>query len=387
MKAKVLWSSLTIISMMFMGCSDPISSNNDDNSGNSTSQKNLPHSSFDVKSYSSSFSTGYYKDTIALDSSIYFTNNSTLADYYQWDFGDGSTSTLTTPTHKYSKTGNYEITLIAINSDGYDTSYASIYVKELAHWEAVSKDTITVQKGYIHWWGSTSYSSYLDENELTKYTATATGSYVSASVLPNKNEYQNLADGNSYNYYIGSREQNISNYSFEGKISKYSGMLFQYDGTGTTDVVVTKYEWSGSESEYSGTSSIQIGNEEMNKDYSCRIDSVVVQSLDASGWDALGGNGDPFFSFYVNGSYLTSTSTKSNVSSSDFPLNYTVKSTITSPDGVSLKIKLIDEDVSDNDEKISETVNLDNYKGLDYITFDYTGYSLVSKIYLTWIEK
>lgn len=47
-----------------------------------------------------------------------FTNNSTGAASYTWSFGDGSTSTSTSPTHSYTSLGIYDIQLIAISSNG-----------------------------------------------------------------------------------------------------------------------------------------------------------------------------------------------------------------------------------------------------------------------------
>ena len=48
------------------------------------------------------------------DYTIEFTNSSTGADEYLWDFGDGTTSTEFEPTHTYSDTGTYTVTLIAV---------------------------------------------------------------------------------------------------------------------------------------------------------------------------------------------------------------------------------------------------------------------------------
>ncbi len=45
-----------------------------------------------------------------------FVNNSTGADSYLWDFGDGSTTTDAIPYHIYQDTGFYTVTLVAINS-------------------------------------------------------------------------------------------------------------------------------------------------------------------------------------------------------------------------------------------------------------------------------
>jgi gliding motility-associated-like protein len=42
-----------------------------------------------------------------------FTNTSLAGQTFQWDFGDGTTSTQTSPTHLYSAAGTYTITLVA----------------------------------------------------------------------------------------------------------------------------------------------------------------------------------------------------------------------------------------------------------------------------------
>lgn len=52
------------------------------------------------------------------DATVNFTNNSTDAVTYQWLFGDGNNSTLTSPTHTYTAQGVYTVTLIATSSFG-----------------------------------------------------------------------------------------------------------------------------------------------------------------------------------------------------------------------------------------------------------------------------
>ncbi len=53
---------------------------------------------------------------------IQFEDNSiSVPSSWQWDFGDGSTSTLENPVHAYSEDGNYYVTLIASNVYGSDT--------------------------------------------------------------------------------------------------------------------------------------------------------------------------------------------------------------------------------------------------------------------------
>src|SRR5690554_6395952 len=59
-------------------------------------------------------------------------NNSDAATSYLWNFGDGNTSTATTPSNVYTSEGNYTITLRAINSCGYtESSYGPIIVEDV----------------------------------------------------------------------------------------------------------------------------------------------------------------------------------------------------------------------------------------------------------------
>ncbi|MCK4344675.1 MAG: PKD domain-containing protein, partial [Bacteroidales bacterium] len=46
---------------------------------------------------------------------VYFTNNSLDARYFEWDFGDGTSSTDVNPIHVYTASGTYTVTLSAIS--------------------------------------------------------------------------------------------------------------------------------------------------------------------------------------------------------------------------------------------------------------------------------
>jgi hypothetical protein len=61
-----------------------------------------------------SFSTG---DGFAPDT-IQFTNQSSVADSYQWDFSDGSSSSETNPAHIFQTPGTYNVKLSATNAGG-----------------------------------------------------------------------------------------------------------------------------------------------------------------------------------------------------------------------------------------------------------------------------
>ena len=74
---------------------------------------------------------GFYASEVEVDIQeyVYFTNNSRDAKYYEWDFGDGTSSTAPNPAHKYSQSGLYTVTLTAISKDNIiDRAYQDIEV-------------------------------------------------------------------------------------------------------------------------------------------------------------------------------------------------------------------------------------------------------------------
>ncbi len=75
--------------------------------------------------------------------SISFTNSSSNAATYTWDFGDGTSSTATNPTHTYFDPGTYNIKLIATSTYGCQkieikNSYITIYAQPQSQFTAVT---------------------------------------------------------------------------------------------------------------------------------------------------------------------------------------------------------------------------------------------------------
>ncbi|MEM6342586.1 MAG: PKD domain-containing protein [Bacteroidota bacterium] len=74
---------------------------------------------------------------------VSFINNSSGADSYTWNFGDGNTSTQTNPTHTYSTPGTYSVSLTANNSAGcsdthIETNYITVNVSPAASFTATN---------------------------------------------------------------------------------------------------------------------------------------------------------------------------------------------------------------------------------------------------------
>lgn len=66
--------------------------------------------------------TTYFCDTIRAD----FDNNTSYADTWFWDFGDGETDTLSEPVHIYDNAGTYYVSLITSYKYCTDTAYKTV---------------------------------------------------------------------------------------------------------------------------------------------------------------------------------------------------------------------------------------------------------------------
>ena len=60
---------------------------------------------------------------------VSFTDNSTNATSWYWNFGDGSNSTEENPTHNYSTAGNYTVILAVNNTNGWSAKTQEITVQ------------------------------------------------------------------------------------------------------------------------------------------------------------------------------------------------------------------------------------------------------------------
>ncbi|MEO8148824.1 MAG: PKD domain-containing protein [Bacteroidia bacterium] len=121
-------------------------------------------------------------DSIALS----FNNNSANALSYSWDFGDGSTSSISTPYHIYSSPGVYTVTLVAANNCDTDTFIQNVTVDSLQFPKADFQFQVTPCTGKTTFTNnSTNASAYLwnfgdgtsSTDSIPVHTYTTTGAY------------------------------------------------------------------------------------------------------------------------------------------------------------------------------------------------------------------
>lgn len=126
---------------------------------------------------------------IAVNSVVYFTDNSiNTPTVWNWDFGDGNTSTLQNPDHSYAIEGNFNVSLIAGNADGTDILIKENYIEVVSTPAAsFTSDKVIVGKGGLinfidnsqnsptSWeWDFGDGNSSTEQNPSNTYTAIGT---------------------------------------------------------------------------------------------------------------------------------------------------------------------------------------------------------------------
>ena len=84
-------------------------------------------------------------ETVEIGDTVYFTNSSSNASYYQWSFGDGNAAVTEDASHAYDESGTYTVTLVAIGNDKSSTVTQTIAVTgEVTIHDGVGIDELTL---------------------------------------------------------------------------------------------------------------------------------------------------------------------------------------------------------------------------------------------------
>jgi PKD repeat protein/photosystem II stability/assembly factor-like uncharacterized protein len=127
-------------------------------------------------------------DQCLTGNSFDFTNNSTNANNYFWDFGNGQTSTVSNPKLTYSKTVNYQVKLVAETVKGCkDSMVRNVYIREMPVVDFIIQDSAQclLNNNFIFTNNSTGLNmqvwSFGDQSFSTNYSSmhqyTPAGSY------------------------------------------------------------------------------------------------------------------------------------------------------------------------------------------------------------------
>jgi len=95
-----------------------------------------------------------------VNETIIFSNSSKDADNYEWEFGDGQTSTTENPTHSYSSAGTFSVKLTAFSKNGKKEDDATGIITIID-----TKLEITVIE-YVY-----PYDNYIEDIDVVVYTS------------------------------------------------------------------------------------------------------------------------------------------------------------------------------------------------------------------------
>jgi PKD repeat protein len=237
--------------------------------------------------------------SVSIDgATVTFTNESKGAATFEWDFGDGATSTDENPTHTYAGKGKYVPTLYATATDGTKaeastvihiskTSAIKLDDNTLSDWDTVTHNVVLAGANsgnfikakydydanyiYLYFEQNTTkaagniYDVYIDaDNDIT--TGLLSGDIPGGA-------YEILLEGTVFDnwldpyYFIGTDQQNFGNYQPQS-ISEFFKL-----GDVEQDGSVQKFEWAISRSKIKGLtgSGLRIGVQAAANDWSAEI--------------------------------------------------------------------------------------------------------------------
>jgi len=158
------------------------------------------------------------KTNVVTGEAITFTNTSNNASSYKWNFGDGTSSDVASPTHAYENAGTYTVTMTAYSKNGKksDNATATIIVTK-ANEIKYDGNKYPLTKGYIKYYGdfygsgNYNFDVYLVDNgiTITQSDLSGTGNYLyfemwspySSMLMPGT--YTFASNYNSYTFSIG----------------------------------------------------------------------------------------------------------------------------------------------------------------------------------------
>ncbi|HNW97164.1 MAG TPA: PKD domain-containing protein [Bacteroidales bacterium] len=156
-----------------------------------------------------------------VSSQISFSDQSYKATSWLWDFGDGSTSTLQNPTHTYSASGNYTVTLKINNNSAYTTTktnFISVTVPTAPSTTGGSGNvgsTVTLSasgSGVLKWYtAQTGGTAIAKGNSYTTPPLSTTTNYYVEDVIGNAVQSVGMtAKGTAGGYYTAAARQGLT---------------------------------------------------------------------------------------------------------------------------------------------------------------------------------
>ena len=237
---------------------------------------------------------------------VKFTNLSSDAKSYSWDFGDGEYSSEKNPTHYYYHSGTYTVTLKAFSKKGNSSEYSAEIVVSINGEEPINQN----------------------DPPTANFSITGSNQYAPAEV-----SFTNLStNASSYSWDFG-----------DGGSSSSSNPSHTYSTSGTYNVTLTAYNDAGHDV------SSKVVNVK-NNPTSWKLTKFVLSAYpptedDGTNWDFTDAGPDIYFEIKdANGTVLYTSSTKDNVTTSSLPLTWTLSNLTLNNIAATYTVAFYDED-------------------------------------------
>ncbi len=174
----------------------------------------------------------YEPADVAQYDEVAFSNTSTDADSYAWDFGEGGSSAEMSPTYMFKNTGTFTVKLVATNAEGDNEAEQSIVVAEAVNEYTIDDTTYTVDAD-MFW-----YQSGMGGDPYLRLLTTVPGQGTPDLLKLYPNMGLNELPGT---YTWDNDEKPAGTYDM-GFTAGYAGMSFDWAAngkTGSSDLVIT----------------------------------------------------------------------------------------------------------------------------------------------------
>ncbi len=159
---------------------------------------------------------------------VSFTNTSTNATTYSWDFGNGSTSNVASPSHTYTSAGSFIVKLTVTGAGGTNSTTQTVNIAAPTALEITVKDNLgnAVSGASVKLYSSLSDWTNGTNQLLTTLTTNASG-VVKFSPLSAIKYYWSVTNGCNNNFYGSNTTTNALNTNITNTVTTI------INGTGT----------------------------------------------------------------------------------------------------------------------------------------------------------
>lgn len=143
---------------------------------------------------------GFTQTINAVNGQVTFINTSTAAVSYDWDFGDGTSSTLISPIKTYDMGGTYQVVLMVIDASGNTSSFQDdVIIPEIFDGGLiVNGDFEDGDTAWIQGVDDTNPAPVITVNDNTYYQVNVTNPNPSQPFLVNLSQKLEIVNGTTY---------------------------------------------------------------------------------------------------------------------------------------------------------------------------------------------